>query len=214
MARDMAIARVKRQPSQQEDWSAILAVALLVGLWLLWPRRAETKQEPPLPEPSCAYVSIPGTFRAPAVRARASGVAGRFVRLPAIPLPPFPEREAAPAVSAQPPKFDLALDDPDSLLPAPPARPYKPDALPAAGFRASAGLAAASFSFDASSITSQVPFSLKARLSFSQDGRLSSFFVDEFDGDRSILLLLRQALLFTPTSGAAHGSVLIWNKGK
>ena len=89
--------RPVRQPRQLGDWASLLAIALFIGLWMLWPSApAQIQEYPPLPEPTCAYGVLSPNSSAGNVLARFNdGPAGEdadtpFARLPVADTPPIP----------------------------------------------------------------------------------------------------------------------------
>jgi len=211
--------RPVRQPGQMGDWAALLAVALSVGLWMLWPSAPAIIQEyPQLPEPSCAYGVLSQNSSAGNVLARfADSPAGEdadnvFARLPIADTPPIPAPESAPGVELPPPSY-AANDLPLAVeLPPPPAFPFM-RFLPAhTGLvvQVSDSLRKAGFAFDPPTTTSNnAPLSLSASLSFDDKGHVELLIIDDYSTKDAAIHLWRHALGISRTTTNAVGTVNI-----
>lgn len=206
-------AGTKFQPSEMEDWASILVIALLVGLWLLWPKHASPSRRGLPPEPSCAYVTLPGNFPTTVAAHGPSTFNSGFTRLPTVPKPGLPTPMKASVMALDPEPFNAAPVVAMDLPPTPPS-PFGNGTAQARNVMISADpvLLASGFSVDLASVTSSVPYSLTATLAFGQDGRLSTLLVDSFEGAPSELAPLRLSLLLSRTTRAATGRVTIWRR--
>ena len=210
--------RPVRQPGQMGDWAAILAVALFVGLWLLWPNVPDRPQRPRgMPDPSCAYGVLSPSSSAGDVLARFNGgPAGEdpdkaFARLPAIAVPEIPAPSPALAPGLPPPAYAAAGRDFPSppILPEPPAFPFRRDAHTgtAVVVKAADSLRDANFSFDASAISNGAPFSLAASLAFDGNGDVDFLVIDDFAGPPGLLPAWWATLQLSHAAPGASGTV-------
>lgn len=119
----------------------------------------------------------------------------------------------APVVPTEPKVFAAVKVVPHILLPSPPS-PFAYPHASAAGTTIDQALQDAGFKADLSSVTSAVPYSLTASLSFDQTGRLQSLLIERFEGDKSMLVPLRLSLLTARTMGPANGKVTMWREGR
>ena len=214
--------RPVRQPGQMGDWAAIIAVALSVGLWMLWPSApAQIQEFPQLPEPTCAYGKLSPNSSAGNVLARfTDGPAGEdadnvFARLPVAGTPPIPPPSPAQAAALPPPAYAADTHEPRQpmeLSPVP-AFPFKRPLMPQTGLlvQVSDSLRNAGFSFDPPSTSNATPFSVSASLVFNGDGLVESILINGFDPADATADMARweAALLLSHASPNATGSVMI-----
>ena len=184
--------RPVRQPGQLGDWASLLAVALSIGLWMLWPSApAQIQEYPQLPEPTCAYGVLSPNSSAGNVLARFNdGPAGEdsdnvFARLPVADTPPVPPPSPAIAPELPPPEYaDSAkgMQFPAELPPAP-AFPFKRSISAQTGLvvQVSESLRDAGFAFDPPSISNAAPFTLSADIVFNGGGLAESVLINDFD---------------------------------
>lgn len=199
------------QPSEMEDWGAILVIVLLVGLWFLWPRYTTSSGRDLPPEPSCAYVTLPGDFPTYATARGSSDAKIGFARLPPLAKPTTPPPLDTSVLASQPDEYSAVPAD-AMILPPPPASPFATAPGNNVGISVDSALSAAGFAVDLSSVTSSAPCSLTATLSFNDDGCISALLVERSEGDPSALVPLRLSLLLSRTRGAATGNVTIWRR--
>ena len=199
------------QPSEMEDWAAILVIVLLVGLWFLWPRYTVSSGRDLPPEPSCAYVTLPGDFPTFATTQGTSDAEIGFPRLPPLAKPGEPPPIKTSFLPSPPDEYSATPAD-AMVLPPPPASPFATTPGNDGGISVDPALAAAGFEVDLSSVTSSVPCSLTATLSFNDDGRVSALLVERSEGEQSALVPIRLSLLLSRTNGAATGNVTIWRR--
>ena len=213
--------RPVRQPGQLGDWAALIAVALSVGLWTLWPSApAQIQEFPQLPEPTCAYGKLSPNSSAGNVLARfTDGPAGEdadnaFARLPVATTPPLPAPSPAPVAKLQPPACaDAHEPPPQAELPPAPAFPFKLPVTTQTGLvvRVSESLRNAGFAFDPPASSNNTPFSVSASLVFNGDGLVESIFINGFDPKDATSDMARweAALLLSHAAANATGSVVI-----
>lgn len=215
--------RPVRQPGQLGDWASLLAVALSIGLWMLWPSAPAQMQEyPQLPEPTCAYGVLSPNSSAGNVLARFSdGPAGEdtdnvFARLPVADTPPIPPPSPATAPELPPPAYADSAQGmllPAELPPAP-AFPFKRSIPTQTGLvvQVSESLRNAGFAFDPPTTTStNAPFFASASLVFNGDGLVESILIDGFAPAEATSDMARweAALLLSHATPNATGSVKI-----
>ena len=213
--------RPVRQPGQLGDWASLLAIALFIGLWMLWPSApAQIQEYPPLPEPTCAYGVLSPNSSAGNVLARFNdGPAGEdadnpFARLPVANTPPIPAPESAPAAELPPPAY-AANDLPHAVeLPPAPSFPFKQSIPAHKGLvvQVSESLQNAGFAFDPPTTTSNnAPFSVSASLVFNGDGLVESILINGFTPAEATSDMARwdAALLLSHAAANATGSVKI-----
>ena len=213
--------RPVRQPGQMGDWAALIAVALSVGLWMLWPAAPTQIQEfPQLPEPTCTYGKLSPNSSAGNVLARfTDGPAGEgadnaFARLPVAATPPIPAPSPASAANPPPPTYADAHDPPlPAELPPAPAFPFKRPLRTQTGVvvKVSESLRNAGFAFDPPAASNNTPFSVSASLVFNGDGLVESILINSFasSGANSDMARWKAALLLSHASPNATGSVVI-----
>ncbi len=213
--------RPVRQPGQMGDWAALIAVALSVGLWMLWPSApAQIREFPQLPEPMCAYGKLSPNSSAGNVLARFNdGSAGddadnAFARLPVATTPPIPAPSPAPAANPPPPTYaDAHEPPPQAELPPAPAFPFKRPVAMQTGLvvRVSESLRNAGFAFDPPATSNATPFSVSANLVFNGYGLVESILINSFDsaGANSDMARWEAALLLSHATPNATGSVVI-----
>ena len=213
--------RPVRQPGQMGDWAALLAVALFVGLWLLWPQVPDEPTRRGMPDPSCAYGVLSPSSSAGNVLARVNGgPAGEdpdreFTRLPPVAVPEMPPPSPVLAPRLPPPAYTADGRDfplPPILLP-PPAFPFKRPVTTQTGLvvRVSESLRNAGFTFDPPASSNNTPFSVSASLVFNGDGLVESILIDGFDpvDATSDMARWEAALLLSHAAANATGSVVI-----
>ncbi len=182
--------RPVRQPGQMGDWAALIAIALFVGLWMLWPPApAQIQEFPQLPAPTCAYGNLSPNSSAGNVLARFTDDDGEdtdnaFARLPVATTPPIPDPIVAPSSKFPPPVYAGAYEPPPSAeLPPAPAFPFKRPASIQTGIvvQVSESLRNAGFSFEPPSTSNATPFSVSANLVFNGDGLVESLLINSVD---------------------------------
>ena len=213
--------RPVRQPGQMGDWAALIAVALSVGLWMLWPSApAQIQEFPQLPEPTCAYGNLSPNSSAGNVLARFNdGTADEdadnaFARLPVATTPPIPAPSPASAANPPPPTYANAHEPPvPAELPPAPDFPFKSPVTIQTGLvvQVSESLLNAGFAFDPPATNNNTPFSLSANLVFNGDGLVESVLINGFDpGDAtSDMARWEAALLLSHAAANVTGSVTI-----
>ncbi len=209
--------RPVRQPGQMGDWAALLAIALFVGLWLLWPQIPDGPTLRGMPDPSCAYGVLSPSSSAGNVLARFNGGPSgedpdkEFTRLPSVAVPEIPPPLPAPTPRLPPPAYIVGERDfplPPILLP-PLAFPFRHDVQSDTGVVAqvSASLRDAGFAFDASAASNSAPFSLSASLAFDGNGNVNFLVIDDFAGPPSFLGSWWIALKLAHAAPGASGTV-------
>ena len=213
--------RPVRLPGQMGDWAALIAVALSVGLWTLWPSApAQIREFPQLPEPTCAYGKLSPNSSAGNVLARFNdGSAGEdadnaFARLPVATTPPIPAPSPAPAANPPPPTYADAHEPPrPAELPPAPSFPFKRPLMTQTGVvvKVSESLRNAGFAFDPPAASNNTPFSVSASLIFNGDGLVESVLINGFTPKDATSDMARweAALLLSHASPNATGSVVI-----
>ena len=212
--------RPMRQPGQMGDWASLLAVALSIGLWTLWPSApAQIQEYPQLPDPTCAYGVLSHTSSAGNVLARFNTrptdeeTDNIFARLPVADTPLIPPPTPAQAPELPPPAY--AIDAHDMRLPAElppnPTFPFKRDIPVQTGLvvQVSGQLREANVVFDPHPITNNAPFSLSASLSFDNDGRVELLIIDDFSTTDAVITHWRYALALSRAAPNASGTVSI-----
>ncbi len=211
--------RPVRQPGQLGDWASLLAIALFIGLWMLWPSPPAQKQEhPQLPDPSCTYgVLSPNSSAGNILDRFNAGPAGEdtdnvFARLPSATTPPIPAPSPAPAVKLPPPAYANAHEPQVPAEPPPaPAFPFKRPMAAMTGLvvQVSETLRDAGFTFAPPATSGNAPFSLSASLSFDGEGRLELLAIDDFTSANVNVTPWRYALGISRTTTNATGTVKI-----
>ena len=213
--------RPVRQPGQMGDWAALIAVALSVGLWMLWPSApAQIQEFPQLPEPTCAYGKLSPNSSAGNVLARfndapaSADADNAFARLPAAATPPIPAPSPVPAANPPPPAYADAHEPPlPAELPPAPAFPFKRPVAVQTGLvvQVSESLRNAGFAFDPPVPSNATPFSVSANLVFNGDGLVESILINSFAsaGAKSDMARWEVALLLSHATSNATGSVVI-----
>ena len=211
--------RPMRQPGQMGDWAAVLAIALFIGLWLLWPKVPDEPTRRGMPDPSCAYGALSPSSSAGNVLARFNGgPTGEdpdraFTRLPPVAVPEMPPPLPAPAPKLPPPAYTADERDfpsPPILLP-PPAFPFRHNVQADTGvvMQVSAPLRDAGFAFDASAASNSAPFALSASLAFDGKGDVNFLVIDDFSGPPAFLYSWWGALQLAHAAPNASGTVNI-----
>ena len=213
--------RPVRQPGQLGDWASLLAVALSIGLWMLWPSApAQIQEYPQLPEPTCAYGVLSPNSSAGNVLARFNdGPAGEdsdnaFARLPVATTPPLSAPSPAPAAKLLPPACaDAHEPPPQAELPPAPAFPFKRPVMTQTGLvvQVSESLQKAGFAFDPPATSNCTPFSVSANLVFNGNGLVESILINSWDsaGANPDVARWEAALLLSRAVSNATGTVSI-----
>ena len=214
--------RPARQPGQLGDWASILAVALFIGLWTLWPSApAQIREYPEFPDSTCAYGVLSPNSSAGNVLARFSDrpvgedVDNVFARLPVADTPPIPPPSPATSPELPPPAYADFQQDmrfPAELPPAP-AFPFKRSISTQTGLvvQVSESLKNAGFAFDPPATSNCTPFSVSASLVFNGNGLVESILINSWDsaGANPDVARWEAALLLSHAVSNATGSVSI-----
>lgn len=209
--------RPELNPGQLGDWASILAIALFIALWLIWPRFSASVSRPkPLPEPSCAYVVLaPPSYSPLTMHGNFNkGMApdGYLDKLPSPPLPAIPAAAVIPSFTHPDPSFVITEDMLGPTLSAieKPAYPYQESALMSTGITVtvSKSLQDADFVFERPDVKGE-SVSFVAHLAFSGGGECISLLIDKSTGADNALLPWRTALWFSHTSTNASGTVYV-----
>ncbi len=212
--------RPVRQPGQLGDWASLLAVALFIGLWMLWPSAPAQKQEyPQLPDPSCTYgVLSPNSSAGNVLDRFNAGPADEesdnaFARLPAAAPPAIPAALPTPAAVIPPPAYAAKRIPMAVELPPAPAFPFKRSIPLQKGLvvQVSESLKNAGFAFDPPEKSTTPPFSLSADLVFNGDGFVESVLINSSDSADASKDIARweAALLLSRAASNVTGSVTI-----
>ena len=214
--------RPVRQPGQLGDWASLLAVALSIGLWMLWPSApAQMREYPQLPESTCAYGVLSPNSSAGNVLVRFNdGPAGEdsdnvFARLPVADTPPVPPPSPATSPELPPPTYAesaQSMQFPAELPPAP-AFPFKRSISAQTGLvvQVSESLRDAGFAFDPPATSNCTPFSVSANLVFNGNGLVESILINSWDsaGANPDVARWESALLLSRAVSNATGTISI-----
>ena len=212
--------RPVRQPGQLGDWAAVLAVALFIGLWTLWPSAPpRTGEDVQIPDPSCAYGTLSRSSSAGNVLARfKDGPAGDdsdnvFARLPAAAPPAIPAALTTPPAVIPPPAYAAKGIPPAVELPPAPAFPFKRSIPVQTGLvvQVSESLKKAGFAFDPPPTSNAAPFSLSADIVFNGHGLVESVLINGVDSAYAGKDIARweSALLLSHAVSNATGTISI-----
>lgn len=200
------------------DWASVLAIALSIGLWFMWPRVPVRVASPrPVNESTCAYIDLVNVPYSPLQMHRIfteeTSSVEDMTKLPSPPLPDIPAATVITSFSHPHPTYTLG----ENVVRTPllqderPPYPFSSPSLVSTGtvVMISESLKQANFTFERPGNGRSGPVTFSAHLVYSRDGRCISLLMDNASGDDAALLAWRTALQFSNTSTNASGMVTV-----